>query len=185
MIPQIPDIFISQRWISDLSLSWGIYSKIYGALKGESWKLGIDTRQVWKLDQIKRKINRLLFNENLSKDSRSYYITNFSSILSYDNPFQWYLIFERKWKIQLVKDFSLLRLVRIVAKNWYRLKTVGIANLPVLFDHFLFSSSPRRLLFPFAFLCSHTTRTTVVLWMVMHACYGTIDIFQPTYRFNK
>lgn len=131
MIPQIPDIFISQRWISDLSfsLSWGIYSKIYGALKGESWKLGIDTRQVWKLDQIKRKINRLLFNENLSKDSRSYYITNFSSILSYDNPFQWYLIFERKWKIQFVKDF--LRLVRIVAKNWYRLKIVGIANLPV------------------------------------------------------
>lgn len=139
MIPQIPDIFISQRWISDLSFSWGIYSKIYGALKGESWKLGIDTRQVWKLDQIKRKINRLLFNENLSKDSRSYYITNFSSILSYDNPFQWYLIFERKWKIQLVKDFSLLRLVRIVAKNWYRLKTVGIANLPVPLRSFFIS----------------------------------------------
>lgn len=139
MIPQIPDIFISQRWISDLSLSWGIYSKIYGALKGESWKLGIDTRQVWKLDQIKRKINRLLFNENLFKDSRSYYITNFSSILSCDNPFQWYLIFERKWKIQLVKDF--LRFVRIVAKNWYCLKIVGIANLPVPLRSFFISSS--------------------------------------------
>lgn len=184
MIPQIPDIFISQRWISDLSLSWGIYSKIYGALKGESWKLGIDTRQVWKLDQIKRKINRLLFNENLSKDSRSYCITNFSSILSYDNPFQWYLIFERKWKIQLVKDF--LRLVRIVAKKFDIVwKSLVSLIFPSLFDHFLFPFSPRRLLFPFAFLCSHTTRTTVVLWMVMHACYGTIDIFQPTYRFNK
>lgn len=142
MIPQIPDIFISQRWISDLSfsLSWGIYSKIYGALKGESWKLGIDTRQVWKLDQIKRKINRLLFNENLSKDSRSYYITNFSSILSYDNPFQWYLIFERKWKIQLVKDF--LRLVRIVAKKFDIVwKSLVSLIFPSLFDHFLFPSS--------------------------------------------
>lgn len=185
MIPQIPDIFISQRWISDLSfsLSWGIYSKIYGALKGESWKLGIDTRQVWKLDQIKRKINRLLFNENLSKDSRSYCITNFSSILSYDNPFQWYLIFERNWKYNSWKiSFgsweSLLRIDTV----W---KSLVSLIFPSLFDHFLFPFSPRRLLFPFAFLCSHTTRTTVVLWMVMHACYGTIDIFQPTYRFNK